>query len=226
MIAPRDPMGTDRTCSEEVEQSASGLPIASSAPAGATRQGRCCASRREIVPRQSGPYVAQVGMRGCLFGGAFREIRQHVGDFRRELAKLDLRTGASARLLSALSLFPPSFFGRANRGLLTEAKATEEAGASACDRNEEEERVTLAAMQRTNGAKRPEEGRGWCGGDGEVKFALAQIRAALAAGVAPGVVLMDASYGTNSASPRWRSPMWPPSCRPSKCAPWPIRMRA
>jgi hypothetical protein len=28
------------------------------------------------------------------------------------------------RLLSALSLFPPSFFGRANRGLLTEATAT------------------------------------------------------------------------------------------------------
>jgi SRSO17 transposase len=31
------------------------------------------------------------------------------------------------------------------------------------------------------------------------QIALAQIRAALAAGVAPGVVLMDASYGTNSA---------------------------
>jgi SRSO17 transposase len=50
------------------------------------------------------------------------------------------------------------------------------------------------------------------------QIALAQLRAALAAGVAPGVVLMDASYGTNrhcvSASARWRSPMWPPSCRP------------
>src|SRR6202140_1677563 len=31
------------------------------------------------------------------------------------------------------------------------------------------------------------------------QIALAQLRAALAAGVAPGVVLMDASYGTNSA---------------------------
>src|SRR5471030_487440 len=31
------------------------------------------------------------------------------------------------------------------------------------------------------------------------QIALAQIRAALTAGVAPGVVLMDASYGTNSA---------------------------
>jgi SRSO17 transposase len=31
------------------------------------------------------------------------------------------------------------------------------------------------------------------------QIALAQIRAALAAGVAPGVVLMDASYGTNTA---------------------------
>src|SRR5215813_14341209 len=31
------------------------------------------------------------------------------------------------------------------------------------------------------------------------QIALAQLRAALVAGVAPGVVLMDASYGTNSA---------------------------
>jgi SRSO17 transposase len=31
------------------------------------------------------------------------------------------------------------------------------------------------------------------------QIALAQIRAALAAGVAPGVVLIDASYGTNTA---------------------------
>src|SRR5271167_4739934 len=28
------------------------------------------------------------------------------------------------------------------------------------------------------------------------------------------------------ASARWRSPMWPPSCRPSKYVPWPIRTSA
>jgi len=58
------------------------------------------------------------------------------------------------------------------------------------------------------------------------QIALTQLRAALAAGAAPGVVLMDASYGTTAhcvpASARWRSPMWPPSCRPSKYVPWPI----
>jgi SRSO17 transposase len=38
------------------------------------------------------------------------------------------------------------------------------------------------------------------------QIALAQLRAALAAGVAPGVVLMDASYGTNRSPSRYCPP--------------------
>jgi hypothetical protein len=55
------------------------------------------------------------------------------------------------------------------------------------------------------------------------QIALMQITAALKAGVAPGVVLMDASYGTNAGLrlPRSASPMRAPLCRPSKCAPLP-----
>jgi hypothetical protein len=71
-------------------------------------------------------------------------------------------TGASARLLSTPSWFPPSFFGRANRGLLTEARATEEAGASLATGTKRRSASALAATQPTNGAKRPEEGRSWC----------------------------------------------------------------
>jgi SRSO17 transposase len=60
------------------------------------------------------------------------------------------------------------------------------------------------------------------------QIALEQIRAACVAGVPRGVALMDASYGSNSAlrtSVRWRSAMWPPSCRQSKCVQRPIVMR-
>jgi hypothetical protein len=76
--------------------------------------------------------------------------------------------------VSALSLFPPSFFDRANRGLLVEARAPEEAAASLATGTKRRSASlstvalakveALAAMQPTNGAKRPEEGRGWCGG--------------------------------------------------------------
>jgi SRSO17 transposase len=66
----------------------------------------------------------------------------------------------------------------------------------------------------------------------KLQIALAQLRAALVACVAPGVVLMDASYGTNSAlragigalalayvaAPRWRRcspvPRWSRRGRP------------
>jgi hypothetical protein len=78
------------------------------------------------------------------------------------------------------SLFPPSFFGRANRGLLTEAKATKEAGASPATGTKRRSASALAAKQPTclreaeaslrrrqaNGAIKPEEGRSWCGVDG------------------------------------------------------------
>jgi len=45
-------------------------------------------------------------------------------------------------------LFPPSFSGRANRGLLVEAPATEEAGASLATGTSEEECAALAPMSR------------------------------------------------------------------------------
>jgi hypothetical protein len=58
--------------------------------------------------------------------------------------------------------------------------------------------------------------------------ALAQLGAALAAGVARGIVLMDASYGTNSALRAGIGAlaltMWPPSCRLSKYGRWAIRI--
>jgi hypothetical protein len=47
--------------------------------------------------------------------------------------------------LSALALFPPSFSGRANRGLLAEAPATEEAGASPAT---ETQRTSALARKR------------------------------------------------------------------------------
>ena len=56
------------------------------------------------------------------------------------------------------------------------------------------------------------------------QIALEQIRAACAAGVPRGVVLMDAGYGATAscaaASARWGSAMWPPSWT-SKCLRWP-----
>jgi len=54
-------------------------------------------------------------------------------------------------------LFPPSFFDRANRGLLVEALAPEEAGASLATGTKWRSASALAAVQPTNGAKRPEE---------------------------------------------------------------------
>jgi SRSO17 transposase len=53
------------------------------------------------------------------------------------------------------------------------------------------------------------------------QIALEQIRAALLAGVPPGVVLMDSSYGNNSKLRQdqdWGSATWPPFSRPPKCA--------
>jgi hypothetical protein len=78
--------------------------------------------------------------------------------------RLERATGASVRLVSALALFPPSLSGRANRGLLTEANAQEEAGASLATGTKRRSASALAAMQPTNGAKWPKEGRDWCGG--------------------------------------------------------------
>jgi hypothetical protein len=57
-------------------------------------------------------------------------------------------------------------FGRANRGLLTEASALEEAGASPATGTKRRSALALAAMQPTNGAKWPKEGRVWRGWDG------------------------------------------------------------
>lgn len=65
--------------------------------------------------------------------------------------------------MSALALFPPSFSGRANRGLLVEARAPEEAGASLATGTERTSASALAAIEPTNGAIRPEEGRVWFG---------------------------------------------------------------
>jgi SRSO17 transposase len=62
------------------------------------------------------------------------------------------------------------------------------------------------------------------------QIALMQITAALEAGVAPGVVLMDASYGTN-AELRFGIAALDLTyaaaiCRASKCAPLPSRNSA
>jgi hypothetical protein len=72
---------------------------------------------------------------------------------------LPRRLSASARLLSVL--FSPSFVGHANRGLLAEDAATEEAGASLATGTISGSASALAAMQPTNGARWPKEGRGW-----------------------------------------------------------------
>jgi hypothetical protein len=70
-------------------------------------------------------------------------------------------------------MFPPSLLDRANRGLLVEALAMEEAGASLATGTKWRSASALAPMP-TNGAKRPEEGRVWWGGEGEAGVCATQ----------------------------------------------------
>jgi hypothetical protein len=74
-----------------------------------------------------------------------------------------------------LALFPPLFSDRANRGLLVEARAPEEAGASLATGTQWTSASALAAMQPTNDARWPERRTGlvrWDGGNAPVIGAL------------------------------------------------------
>jgi hypothetical protein len=63
-------------------------------------------------------------------------------------------------LIDSTCIISSIFFGRANRGLLVEARAPEEAGASLATATERTSAPALAAMQPTKGAIWPEgEGR-------------------------------------------------------------------
>jgi hypothetical protein len=82
-------------------------------------------------------------------------IPQGVRDLRNQVAKLHPRHAHQFGYCKQ-SHISSIVIGRANRGLVTEAKATTGGGCIACDRNEEEECNALAASQPTTGAIWPE----------------------------------------------------------------------
>jgi AcrB/AcrD/AcrF family len=134
---------------------------------------------REVAPGQNGPDVPQVDVRGFAFGGAFGEVRQHVGDLRSRPQSSILDRRISSNIVSTLIISSIVFRPRQSRPS-DGGQGDEEAGASPATGTKRRSASALAAKQQTclreaeaslrrrqaNGAIKPEEGRSWCGVDG------------------------------------------------------------